>query len=140
MIKSEDVFKKELKAISAKREKCNSKDGFTDSSNLFGISLSGGGIRSATINSGILKILNKCGVLPSGDFCFASNQAHLSGRPMATADTTDQTKGESDDKKISVGADDSRWSGDRIVCGSVRTTSRGVRLLRFLPELAALLL
>jgi hypothetical protein len=68
MIKSEDVFKKELKAISAKREKCNSKDGFTDSSNLFGISLSGGGIRSATINLGILNILNKCGILPLADF------------------------------------------------------------------------
>jgi hypothetical protein len=68
MIKLEDVLEKEFKAISAKREKCNSKDEFKDSLNLFGISLSGGGIRSATINLGILNILNKCGILPLADY------------------------------------------------------------------------
>lgn len=64
----EEVIKKELEALSAKRRKCNPDDGVDNPSNLFGIALSGGGIRSATINLGVLKILNKCGILPLADY------------------------------------------------------------------------
>lgn len=56
---------KESEAIRAKREKCGLPD---DLSERFGIALSGGGIRSATLNTGILRILNKCGVLKLADY------------------------------------------------------------------------
>jgi hypothetical protein len=61
----QDVLIEEGKAIAAKRRKTGSKDRQED---LFGIALSGGGIRSATFNLGILKVLNKCGVLPLADY------------------------------------------------------------------------
>jgi predicted acylesterase/phospholipase RssA len=56
---------KESEVIKAKREKCKSQD---DLSTRFGIALSGGGIRSATLNTGILRILNKCSVLRLADY------------------------------------------------------------------------
>jgi hypothetical protein len=35
---------------------------------LFGIALSGGGIRSATLNFGFLQVLNDCGILKKADY------------------------------------------------------------------------
>jgi hypothetical protein len=64
----EEVIDKELEAISVKRRKCDSSDGTDNPSNLFGIALSGGGIRSATVNLGVLKILHKCGILHLADY------------------------------------------------------------------------
>ncbi len=64
----EEIFEDELKAISAKRRKGNSAAGVERPSNLFGIALSGGGIRSATVNLGVLSILNRCGILSLADY------------------------------------------------------------------------
>jgi hypothetical protein len=69
----EDILEKELELIKNRREAMNIKDDSKDDSgklapNLFGIALSGGGIRSATINAGVLEILNKVGILPKADF------------------------------------------------------------------------
>lgn len=67
----EEVLQEELRTIEERRKACKSKNlkvGFNNKSDLFGIALSGGGIRSATINLGILKILNKCGILPMADY------------------------------------------------------------------------
>jgi hypothetical protein len=68
MKRFEEVFAEELKAISAKRRKCNAADGFDDISNLFGVALSGGGIRSATVNLGVLNVINRCGILQLADY------------------------------------------------------------------------
>ena len=62
------VKQKELEAIEAKRRKCNPEDGVERPFNLFGIALSGGGIRSATLNLGVIDVLNKCGILPLADY------------------------------------------------------------------------
>ena len=64
----DEILKKEIEAISSKRRKCNPEDGVERPSNLFGIALSGGGIRSATLNLGVLDVLNKCGILPLADY------------------------------------------------------------------------
>ncbi len=64
----EDVIREELKAISSKRQRCNPEDGPDRRDNLFGIALSGGGIRSATVNLGILEVLNKAGILKRADY------------------------------------------------------------------------
>jgi hypothetical protein len=64
-----DVFQRELQLLSAKRKHCNPQDGYEQpEKNLFGIALSGGGIRSATINLGILEIFNKVGILSKADY------------------------------------------------------------------------
>ena len=57
------VIDDELAAISAKRNEDKK-----DIHNLFGIALSGGGIRSATTCAGVLRVLNKYGVFPLADY------------------------------------------------------------------------
>lgn len=65
----EHVMKEELHIISSKRKNCQSQDDPEHpEKNLFGIALSGGGIRSATINLGILEIFNKVGILSKADY------------------------------------------------------------------------
>lgn len=63
------VIKEEDKRLKQRREKLMGKE-FADAldDNRFGIALSGGGIRSATINLGILKTLHKFGVLKQSDY------------------------------------------------------------------------
>lgn len=68
-VKFRKVLDEELEIIKKRREAVNSKDNTGDPKNdLFGIALSGGGIRSATINAGILEILNKAGIFSKADF------------------------------------------------------------------------
>lgn len=67
-IHSEQVFKDELEIIKAKRNLLNFTDSSENPSDLFGIALSGGGIRSATLNFGILDVFNKCGILKLADY------------------------------------------------------------------------
>ncbi len=68
-VQFKDILAEELIAISAKRKKCSSEDGSEHpEKNLFGIALSGGGIRSATLNLGVLEVLNRAGILPKADY------------------------------------------------------------------------
>ena len=64
-----DVIKEEDKILRQRRAKIMGED-FAEvlEDNRFGIALSGGGIRSATINLGILKTLQKFGVLKQADY------------------------------------------------------------------------
>lgn len=63
------VIQAEDKLLKQRRTKLMGKD-FADAldDNRFGIALSGGGIRSATINLGILKTLHKFGILKQADY------------------------------------------------------------------------
>ena len=64
----EQVFKDELEIVKTKRRLLNPSDNSEIPSNLFGITLSGGGIRSATINLGILEVFKTCGILKLSDY------------------------------------------------------------------------
>jgi hypothetical protein len=67
-VKFEQVFTDEIQAIRAKRMSIGEKDILRAQSNLFGIALSGGGVRSATISAGFLEILRACGILKKADY------------------------------------------------------------------------
>jgi hypothetical protein len=64
----DDVLTAELKYIAARRASLDKKQGKRPPGNLFGIALSGGGIRSATINLGFLEVLNRFGLLKKADY------------------------------------------------------------------------
>jgi len=64
----EPVFKEEMQAIIARRKMINPDCSDTKPDDLFGIALSGGGIRSATMNLGILEVFNKCGIFQLADY------------------------------------------------------------------------
>lgn len=61
----EKIFADEGELIRKKREKYHPEDSKGPS---FGIALSGGGIRSATVNLGVLEVLNNCGILSRADY------------------------------------------------------------------------
>ena len=63
-----DVILKEKEQLRLRRKKLNMEHGTPNQENWFGIALSGGGIRSATINLGVLKTLNKFGILQQADY------------------------------------------------------------------------
>ncbi len=63
-----DVILKEKEQLLLRRQKLNIEHGKPGQENWFGIALSGGGIRSATINLGILKTLNRFGILKKADY------------------------------------------------------------------------
>lgn len=63
-----DVILEEKEQLRLRRKKLNMEHGTPDQENWFGIALSGGGIRSATINLGFLKTLNKFGILQRADY------------------------------------------------------------------------
>lgn len=67
-----DTFKKvaqtEKEQLRLRRKKLGQEHGTPEQENWFGIAMSGGGIRSATINLGILKTLNKFGILQKADY------------------------------------------------------------------------
>ncbi len=67
MKKFEDFFEEEIEAITSKRTKLGQN---TDNiqENLIGIALSGGGVRSATINLGFLQAMNKMGLFKQADY------------------------------------------------------------------------
>lgn len=60
-----DVLEKEKEQILKRREKLGTNP---NPDNWFGIALSGGGIRSATINLGFLRTLNRFGILKKADY------------------------------------------------------------------------
>jgi hypothetical protein len=63
-----DIVAQEKAALQIRRQKHQQEHGTSEQPNWFGISLSGGGIRSATINLGFLKTLNKFGILKKSDY------------------------------------------------------------------------
>jgi len=63
-----EIILEEKKQLRLRREKLKMEHGTPDQENWFGIALSGGGIRSATINLGFLKTLNKFGILQQADY------------------------------------------------------------------------
>lgn len=63
-----EVIQKEKEQLLLRRKKLGIEHGTTEQPNWFGIALSGGGIRSATINLGFLKTLNKYGILQKADY------------------------------------------------------------------------
>lgn len=63
-----DVILREKEQLRLRRRKLGIDHGTQEQENWFGIALSGGGIRSATINLGILKTLNKFGILQKADY------------------------------------------------------------------------
>lgn len=63
-----DVISQEKEQLRLRRQKLNMEHGTPAQENWFGIALSGGGIRSATINMGFLKTLNRFGILQKADY------------------------------------------------------------------------
>lgn len=63
-----DVVLREKEQLRQRRQKLGLDPGTPEQENWFGIALSGGGIRSATINLGFLKTLNKFGILKRADY------------------------------------------------------------------------
>jgi hypothetical protein len=63
-----DVIAQEREHLKIRRQKLGLEHGTEEQPNWFGIALSGGGIRSATINLGFLKTLNKYGILQKADY------------------------------------------------------------------------
>lgn len=64
----DEVITEEKRQLRLRRQKLKIEHGSPDQENWFGIALSGGGIRSATINLGILKTLNRFGILKKADY------------------------------------------------------------------------
>ncbi len=63
-----NVILREKEQLRLRRKKLGMEHSSSEQENWFGIALSGGGIRSATINLGILKTLNKFGILQKADY------------------------------------------------------------------------
>lgn len=63
-----DVILREKELLRVRRQKLGIAHGVPEEENWFGIALSGGGIRSATINLGVLKTLNRFGILKNADY------------------------------------------------------------------------
>lgn len=63
-----DIILREKEQLRLRRQKLGLDQGTPEQENWFGIALSGGGIRSATINLGFLKTLNKFGILKRTDY------------------------------------------------------------------------
>ena len=63
-----DVIRQEQEQLRLRRQKLGQEHGTPEQENWFGIALSGGGIRSAIINLGFLRTLNKFGILQRADY------------------------------------------------------------------------
>ena len=96
------VIQEEDKRLKERREKLIGKE-FAESldDNRFGIALSGGGIRSATINLGILKTLHKFGVLKQSDYLSTVSGGGYTGAYIqATLKAEDETNKLFDEEHI----------------------------------------
>jgi len=63
-----EVIQQEKEQLRVRRQKLGIEHGSPEQENWFGIALSGGGIRSATINLGFLKTLHRFGILKKADY------------------------------------------------------------------------
>ena len=85
-VKYSEVIKEENIALKKRREKLFGKgEAEKLESNRFGIALSGGGIRSATINLGFLKTMNRFGVLEKADYLSTVSGGGYTGAYVQTA-------------------------------------------------------
>ncbi len=66
--KREEVIRREREVLWERRQRLFAGEAPDLEDSLFGIALSGGGIRSATINLGFLKVLNAFGLLEKADY------------------------------------------------------------------------
>lgn len=64
----QDVIDSERRHLRLRRQKLGNDNTTPEGENWFGIAMSGGGIRSATINLGFLKTLNRFGILKRADY------------------------------------------------------------------------
>jgi hypothetical protein len=90
-IHSNEVIQKEQEHLRLRRQKLGMEHGTEANPNWFGIALSGGGIRSATINLGFLKTLNKYGILQKADYLSSVSgggytHAYVQGTAKETGD------------------------------------------------------
>ena len=63
-----EIIAREKKLLKTRRERLKQEHGEAQQPNWFGIAMSGGGIRSATINMGFLRTLNRFGILRQADY------------------------------------------------------------------------
>ncbi|HNE28078.1 MAG TPA: hypothetical protein PLW66_02870, partial [Saprospiraceae bacterium] len=63
-----DIIAQEKKLLNTRRDRLRQQHGDEKQPNWFGIAMSGGGIRSATINMGFLRTLNRFGILRRADY------------------------------------------------------------------------
>jgi hypothetical protein len=101
----EEIAQHELSVISKKRFALHPEDGIDDPrENLFGIALSGGGIRSATFCLGFLKILNDCGILSRADYLSTVSGGGYAGAyvqaRLAEATSYDELLSDSDVRQL----------------------------------------
>lgn len=88
-IKLEEVIRQEQEQLLLRRKKLGIEHGTPEQPNWFGIALSGGGIRSATINLGFLQTLNKYGILQKADYLSSvSGGGYTHSYVQATAKAT----------------------------------------------------
>ena len=86
LLKIEEIIPREDEALRIRREKLFSKKHAEAlEKNRFGIALSGGGIRSATINLGFLKTLNRFGILKNADYLSTVSGGGYCGSYIQTA-------------------------------------------------------
>ncbi|HXN48405.1 MAG TPA: hypothetical protein VN893_17280, partial [Bryobacteraceae bacterium] len=64
----ETLIKRERAALQRRRERLGTAGSREGGDGLFGIALSGGGIRSATVSLGFLEVLNRAGIFRSADY------------------------------------------------------------------------
>jgi len=109
-----DVVAKEKEQLRQRREKLGTEHGTPERENWFGVALSGGGIRSATINLGFLKTLNKFGILEKSDYLSTVSGG---GYTHAYVQGTAKTKG--DFKQMFTGEqiDAMRKHGEYLIPG-----------------------
>lgn len=84
-----EIVAHEKEQLRKRRQKLGFDPGTPDQENWFGIALSGGGIRSATINLGFLKTLNRFGILQKADYLSTvSGGGYTHSYVQGTAKTT----------------------------------------------------
>ncbi|MEI6408165.1 MAG: hypothetical protein WCR52_02175 [Bacteroidota bacterium] len=84
-----EIAGREKEQLRKRRQKLGLDPGTPDQENWFGIALSGGGIRSATINLGLLKTLNRFGILQKADYLSTvSGGGYTHAYVQGTAKTT----------------------------------------------------
>jgi hypothetical protein len=79
-----EILDAEWQAVSSRRSRYQAEKWFQKPAHRFGIALSGGGIRSATIGLGFLEVLNRFGILERADYLSTvSGGGYLGGHVQA---------------------------------------------------------
>lgn len=84
-----EIVAREKEQLRKRRQKLGFDPGTPEQENWFGIAMSGGGIRSATINLGFLKTINRFGILQKADYLSTvSGGGYTHSYVQGTAKTT----------------------------------------------------